>query len=276
MAGLGLGGGLRKEKRPPSISDGQESRFSFYRANERPIDIVTMMQKTILVLNALLFGITALISGEERGTALPDLVVTGEGYAEVFSDQLRWNLEVRTVDLDLEAVATRHQDQVREVLEFVGGLQVTPDSLETTPVQSGENWIYRAGERQRGGYFGSAVVSFAMDDFDDYLPMWRALEDWNGVSVREILWSYSGAPDLWEGLRQQAMARARERAEVLAGTLGVALGDPLVIEEMESGAPEIPMRRNQMRRAMDEGSEEGLVPIPLAFRVFVRVIFEVE
>lgn len=234
------------------------------------------MRNVLVGIGLLLVGLMPAVSFAERGVALPEIVVTGEGYREVAPDQLRWSLEVRTVDPDLDAAAERHEREVRDLLDFVRGLEIPEATLETTRMQFGENWVYRAGERQQNGYFASTVVTFIMDDLDDYLAMWRGLSRRDAVSVRDVSWMYSQADSLRDELRQEAVLRARERAKVLTDALGVSLGTLRLIDDLESGSMEIPMRRNQMMRAMGDDPGEVLAPGQLSFRVFVRVVFEIE
>ena len=101
-------------------------------------------------------------------------------------------------------------------------------------MQFGENWEHEKGRRVQKGFFASSQVTFKLTDFTKYQHLWTGLSKIKDMSIQNIGYSYSKRIEAQKKARIKALLAAREKAYIMAKTLGVDLDGPLVIEDNQS------------------------------------------
>jgi uncharacterized protein YggE len=234
------------------------------------------------ILCALLLILAAAGGSLADELEVPHIVVYGTAETEVVPDQMLWRLTVKNLGEELSVVAEEHSRTVEQVLATVSGSGVPRDDLQTSRMEFGENWRHERGSRLFDGYFAATRVSFKTKDLDSYLQLWSSLARIEGVSVDGVHYDLSERIEIQNETRRKALLAARDKAQDLAETLGVRMGEPLLIEEDPPGiGPEkrLSMASN-VRQAVGEGAggggglAPGRIPIKMRVRVAFRLITE--
>jgi len=70
----------------------------------------------------------------------PHVAVYGTAEIKVAPNEMNWRLAVRNEDKELSPTAQRHAEIVNRVVDFLKGLNIEKDKLQTSRMQFGENW----------------------------------------------------------------------------------------------------------------------------------------
>ncbi len=171
------------------------------------------------------------VSGESR-----IITVTGEAEVRVVPDEVILTLGVETWDKNLD-LARRQNDQiVAEVLALANEFGVAPEHVQTDYV--GIEPRYRNGyyeERDFIGYFVHKTVVITLRDLAKFEGLLAQSLDAGVNYVHGIQFRTTELRKHRDEARALAVRAAREKAEALAGELGQAIGEPQLIEEVQSG-----------------------------------------
>lgn len=146
-------------------------------------------------------------------------------------------------------------------------------------MEFGENWEYRSNSRVKEGYFASTNIFFKITDFQQYRPLWFGLSRFESVTVDGVYYDHSKRIDFQNETRKEALLAAKEKAIVLAETLGSRIGEPLLIEEDASLQEYLRNSRysNVLSRSENdlnagEGIAPGTIPIKMKMKLVFRLI----
>ena len=164
------------------------------------------------------------------------ITITGEAEVRVVPDEVILTLGVETWDKNLNLAKSRNDEIVKRVLALAGQYGIQPEHVQTDYL--GVEPRYRDGyyeERDFIGYFVHKTVVITLRDlsrFEDLLS--DALEA--GVNyVHGIDFRTTELRQHRDQARVLAIKAAKEKAVALAGELGQKVGDPLTIQEDQSG-----------------------------------------
>ncbi len=184
----------------------------------------------------------------------PHVTAYGTATLEVTPDEMIWSLKVTNRGPDIKGLAKQHSNIVLSVLSSIGKTGVAKDDTQTSMMQFGENWVHQNGRRIQDGYFASSQVTFKLTDFTKYQHLWTGLSKIKDTSIQNIGYGYSKRIEVQDKARIDALLVAQKKAHIMAKTLNVDLGVPLVIEDNPSFAEP---RRFNMLMASDAGYGSG-------------------
>jgi len=187
------------------------------------------MNKQMILLTAVVL-LTGFAVAED--IEQPHISVYGTAEIKVVPNEMVWSLTVTTKDKELKKVANEQIDAVKQVLDFLKGLEIEQSKLQTSRMRFGENWKTVDRERVRDGYFATTQIGFTITDFDLYQTLWFGLAEIESVSIDNTSFTHSERIRYQNESRQKAVLAAREKANTLANTLGSKIAEPLLIEEM--------------------------------------------
>lgn len=164
----------------------------------------------------------------------PHVTAYGTGTVEVTPDEMFWSLKITNKGTDIEEIAKQHSKIVLSVLSLLGETDIAKDDTQTSMMQFGENWEHEKGRRVQKGFFASSQVTFKLTDFTKYQHLWTGLSKIKDMSIQNIGYGYSKRIEAQKKARIKALLAAREKAYIMAKTLGVDLDGPLVIEDNQS------------------------------------------
>jgi uncharacterized protein len=181
-----------------------------------------------ILMFALLLAVPAAIADE---LDTPHIVVYGTATIQVTPDLMIWTLNVRNLDPSSTGVAKAHETTVATAIALLKQNQIAEGKIQTSRMQLGENWNYVRNERVQDGYFASADIQFTLADFTKYTSIWAGLSGIKGVQVNNVSFDHSERIRFQNEARTKAVLAARDKAKAIAETLGLQIGQPLVVEE---------------------------------------------
>lgn len=204
------------------------------------------------------------------------VTVSGQGEAAAVPDRARLSLTVEKFDPDLRAAEAEVHRVVRAYLAEARALGAKDEQISTTGVVVNPEYAWPEGGRERKftGYRVARHIELRVDDLD-HLADFILRATRAGVNhVQPPMLESSRA----RALEREALARAaedaREKARILAQTLGAKLGRVSRITESSTGAPPVPHKAMALRaEAADAGAQMGLSLGEVTYRASVTVEF---
>jgi uncharacterized protein len=188
----------------------------------------TIIKKTIV---SVVVGVFAATTAYAEETQLPHIAVYGTATTEVVPDQMVWSVAVRNKNMVLESAASEHGKTVQTVLSLLKELKVDAKSVQTSRMEFGENREYTSSSWVKSGYYAKTDVSFKVTDLELYKTLWLGLAKISSVSVQNVSYDHTKRIEYRNETRQKALLAAKEKAAVMAKTLGSEIGEPMVVEE---------------------------------------------
>jgi uncharacterized protein YggE len=232
--------------------------------NEKDINLILMV----------LF-LTGTISACGNDIETSQVTVLGTAEEKVVPNKMLWSLQVMNKGQLLENVSTKHIDLIEKVTNFLKS-EGAEDDLQTTRMEFGENWVYRDRSRVKEGYFARTYVTFSMTDFSKYKKIWLELAEIDSVSVTNVSYDHTERISIQNKTRIKALQAAKEKARVLAESIGSSIAEPLLIEEEQTSLDTRTL--NVARFAEADGSQgtssisPGLIPIRMRIKASFRLV----
>jgi uncharacterized protein YggE len=196
--------------------------------------------------------------------------VVGRGEAEAQPDVavFRIGVEARMATVEQARAAAAKAQQA--VLAAIKGLGVSADDLQTTMLTVAPEYDYTEQGRILRGYAVANHVEVRMRDVARVSQLidagLAAAGDLARLDSLTFELSDPSAPET--RAREQAMQRARSKAEQLATLLGVRLGAPISVEEMSSSPVHpVAMRMEQADASAATPVEPGTTRVEVELRV---------
>lgn len=207
----------------------------------------------------------------------PHISVYGEAKKEVVPDEMHWSISVGNRGAELKQVSAEHTRLVKEVLKIIGQQGIDKKHIQTSGMTFGENYVYRDNSRIKEGYIASTSISFKMDKFEHYEPLWLSLSKVNAVNVNSVSYDYSKRIEAQKETRIAALLAAKEKAASLASVMDLALGEAIAIsEDMDSYSyASNKVQMFESRAQMDDGGssvEPGTITITMKIKLVMGLI----
>jgi uncharacterized protein YggE len=190
----------------------------------------------ISVLSLVVFGITAWAQDPAGEEEVGQISVTGEAEIRVVPDEVILTLGVETWDKNMAIAKGQNDAIVARVLALSADHDIAPEHVQTDYVSIEPR--YRNGyyeERDFIGYFVHKTLVITLRDLDKFEDILAdALEA--GVNyVHGIQFRTTELRKHRDEARALAIRAAKEKAVALAGELDQDVGDPKMIQEVQSG-----------------------------------------
>lgn len=173
----------------------------------------------------------------------PHISVAGAAITEVEPDLIYWQLSVKNNAITVEDVAKQHSALVTEVLHFLGKQLIPSEDIQTSNMSFNEKFKYEQRSTIRDGFDASTQITFKLSDTKKYQQLWLGLSKLSNVSIQNVHFDSSDRIAIQNETRIKALLAAKEKATVLAKSLNVDIGDPILIEEHSS----TPINNSSMR-----------------------------
>ncbi|MBN1577575.1 MAG: SIMPL domain-containing protein [Chitinispirillaceae bacterium] len=159
------------------------------------------------------------------------ITVSGTAEENVTADIIKWKIEISTQNNVLEKAAETNKNSVQEVADFLKPLLGDDKELIITNCEFDENWKYERGSRFKIGYYAKTYIMFSNKNMESYYDIWMGLSRIDNVKIDKIDYDYSKRTEIQNRTRKEALQKAMEKAESLAGTLGCHIGKVIDIYE---------------------------------------------
>ena len=189
----------------------------------------------VSVLSLVVFGITAWAQDPTGAEETGQISVTGEAEIRVVPDEVILTLGVETWDKNMAIAKGQNDAIVAQVFSLTDDHDIAPEHVKTDYVSIEPR--YRNGyydERDFIGYFVHKTIVITLRDLDKFEDILAdALEA--GVNyVHGIQFRTTELRKHRDEARALAIRAAKEKAVALAGELGQDVGDPKMVQEVQS------------------------------------------
>ncbi|NNE86496.1 MAG: SIMPL domain-containing protein [Silicimonas sp.] len=199
---------------------------------------------------------TVTVTGEGRISAEPDMAILRLGVsreARKASDAMRLASEAATV-----------------VLALVKASGVEARDVQTSNVSLSPRWQNERNTAPRiVGYVASNDLSVRVRDLENLGALMDAVVSDGANQMNGLSFAIAEPRPLQDEARKAAVADARAKAELLAASAGVSLGQVITISELGGGQPPVAMARSTMMEASAVPIATGEVD----FHARVTIIF---
>ena len=241
------------------------------------------MHKTffsILVMVSLSSIASAQAETEVSAPANPrGIWVDAVAVAKAAPEKLEWNLQIKSTKPTVKESRAAVDASLQRLLAALKLVGLNEKTLVISDLEQGRDYEWDGNKRIFKGFFSALAIRLTVTDFTLVQKINSEILPDDLIEVR----SMNQISDHEGELRQKALAdavrMARAKAEVLASTLGVKVGDPLLIVEtsFERLSPWSNLAANQVQAQSVSGEDEsrdGLIQ-EIAVRASVRVRFEI-
>lgn len=238
----------------------------------------------------IVIGLILLLStAVATAASLPDgpyVSTSASAMEEVPPDYAVLEMQFRTVRPTPDEARTSTDAAQRELLDVLAEFEsaVRDRSIESTTFGEQFEFDRQRGERVKSGHYGQFSVHLEIDDFQTLPELHYRLAGLQWRSLGNPRFRVED-PDVVENrLRRRALARARDRAGVLAEAGGMALGPTwgIIHEPMHDLAGRLP-GDVPGSRALGVGAAEAdrrfamaVEPRPVRFEVTVGAVFRLQ
>lgn len=158
------------------------------------------------------------------------LNVFGSALLRVAPDVAAIHFSVATTDEKPAAAFEQTRATAGDVREFLVGAEV--DDVQASRITLAEEWDYSGGRRRRRGYTSRISFHVILDDLDRIEDVVCGSVDAGVNEIGSVEFQTRQLQQVRVKARQQAVAAARQKAEVYARAAGVSVGRILHIEDV--------------------------------------------
>ncbi len=173
-----------------------------------------------------------------QGTQYKNTInVSGEGKVLATPDIAQVNLSVLSDAASVVLAQKDNTDKMNKIIKAMKGLGIKEEDLKTASYNISPRYQYLAGKSTIIGYEVTQTLEVKIRDLDkvgDILGQAAAL---GANQVGSLIFTLDDPKKFQSEARQKAIADAKQKAEDLAGGLGVQLGKIVSFSESVSGEP---------------------------------------
>jgi len=156
--------------------------------------------------------------------------ITGTSELILPADQMNFTVQIKTINNSIEESKKANDDHLSQLLSLLKNSGINSNDITTSPITLGKNYEFHDREKIQKGFYTEVIVTFLLKDLSKYYDITNKLS--SSSSFDNISSSYAIADyELQNKLAyQKALKTAKEKAEYMANTLGLKLGDALEID----------------------------------------------
>lgn len=242
--------------------------------------MTTRTQKAPFVAALFIFLLTSAASPLDA-TAQRQITVSGEGVVEVAPDQAVVQFGITTADPDPEAARARNARASAEAMNRVRALGIDESllRLETLRIQPQRRYNQQTRNWEEVGFEAIRELRVTVKDLEQLPTLIAELVQGGANRLNGVTYEISDREAVSRTALERAAVNAREKADLLATTLGATLGFPLQISEggVHIPTPQFKMEEMAMARSADAAPEpEAYASGLLEVRASVSVTFAMQ
>ncbi|NQU77110.1 SIMPL domain-containing protein [Candidatus Falkowbacteria bacterium] len=194
----------------------------------------------MLVLIILLIGLTrnqfkshAYIGRTNDSTH--QITISAEGKVTAIPDIATFNIGIITENKDVAIAQKENTEKMNAIIEELKKLDVDKEDIKTTVYNIYPRYNYNQGRQTLRGYEVNQSVQVKIRDLDKVGETIGKAGDLGANNVSGLNFTIDEPETLRQQAREQALKKAKEKAESLAKVAGVKLGK--LVTFSESGSP---------------------------------------
>lgn len=176
-------------------------------------------------------AIPAGAAGDPPGT----ISVSGEAVVKVAPDEVVITLGVESYHARLSAAKRENDARVERVLRLAQGFDIEPKHIQTDFISIEPHYHDGLWREKMEGYFVRKSIVVTLRDLSQFDRFLTEVIDQGVNYIHGIEFRTTELRDFRDQARALAVRAAREKAEAMAGELGIMIGDPQSIREESIG-----------------------------------------
>lgn len=173
------------------------------------------------------------------------MTVSAEGKVSATPDLATVTLGVVSQGNNAADVQDQNSKKINKIIDFVKAQGITKDDISTSQFNIYPRYDYTAGKNEINGYEARQTISIKVRGVDKSTDKLGKVLDGatnNGANeVSGVSLSFEDPDNLRQEARQQAIAKAKVKAQELAKTAGITLGKVVSVSESGSVGYPVPM-----------------------------------
>jgi uncharacterized protein len=214
----------------------------------------------------------------------PLVTVTGQAEVRVPPDEVLFTLAVENVDKDMLVANKKTDDSVKQILAIARKHNVRPEDVQTSqisvqPKYNTDDLEYEARrsiKRVLIGYQVSKTVAVRLRDLSRFDEMLADILKAGITRLSNLEFRDSQLRKHRDEARRMAMRAAQEKAKLLAGEIGQAIGPAYSITETTRDYEPRPLQNVSSDVGRAAESESALAPGSLSITAQVTVRFRLQ
>jgi uncharacterized protein YggE len=238
------------------------------------------MNKITVFVLGLCFVLSSVLAAETAD--MRSISVSGEGEITVDADQLSFYIRIETKEEQLDnakAVNDRKLEKAEEILQLfsVPNSQIDISGYRVYPRYETSIW---SSPIKIEGFVVSRRITIRLEDVSQYDALVDALIAAEIYDIRGVQYSLTNSAEMHAEARENALGKARQKAEQMAGVYGNKLGKVISIDERSpryrySSFGSSSAASNVAVTDMTSSDAEEIMG-KLVFRAAVDVVFELK
>ena len=159
---------------------------------------------------------------------LPSIEVFGTAIIKVVPDKMSWSVNVQVDMDDVKEAKYQHDKSVSEVLNVLEDEGIPSKDIQTSGVRINKR-IYPYGNEKKYGVTNN--IWFTISNIEKYDLLTEKLTEIDDVYIYNITLESNKVIETREQARTDALNAAKNKAEKMAETLDMSIGEPLLIQE---------------------------------------------
>jgi uncharacterized protein YggE len=206
---------------------------------------------------------TIIAAGSAGAVSSPDTItVVGEATVKSAPDEAVLTLAVESDGKDPAAAMNSNSSSVSDVVKRVKQEGVKDENIETANVSVYAIRTYtETGQEKLTGYRATNSIHVTVSDAKQVGKILSAAIEEGANNVSGPVWQLSDDTKVVGEALKKAAQNARQKAEVLADSLGVDLGDVVMMSENSVQGPVYPMYSNSYSGKADAAGMVAETPI---------------
>lgn len=179
--------------------------------------------------------------------------VDGTGEVTAVPETALLNMGVSKQAASVEEAQTQVNEVVNQITKKMKALGVEEKNIKTVNYSVNPNYDYTGGSQRINGYMVNADVQVKIKPVDKANQAIDAATKAGATNVGNVQFVLDDEKraELEDQARQEAITKAKAKAESIAKTSGIRLGKLINVQESVSGAqPPMPMRAEMAKDAM--------------------------
>jgi|GEM_PF-2454432 len=187
------------------------------------------MNNIKLILLSFLLLIPSLAFSQDKP---PVIEVTGNAQIKIEADMMEMYISVRVNMDDLQDAKNKNDEATREVLNVLKELNIEDKDIITSSIRMSRNYIDNNNYNKEKKYNVSNEITVKTPNISAYEDITTKLIRIDNVFVNNIILSSTKTIETRAKAREDALLAAKKKAEDMAAIYNMALGKPILIQEI--------------------------------------------
>jgi uncharacterized protein len=188
-----------------------------------------------VLAGASLLGLVASVASAQQAVPARTISVSGSAEVRVAPDEVILSVGVETDSKDIAVARSENDARVKAINQAAQAQGVTPDHVKTDFLDLQPRYRDYATRETFLGYFARRSLVITIRDVSTFESVLSAVLSAGANYIHGVDFRTTQLRRHRDAARRAALIAAREKAEAMAATFNVALGDPISIQEGYSG-----------------------------------------